>query len=56
MALLRVLAVALLAVACGTPSSMVRTDLQAYVDREDWVLQFNAMLVACPVPRTEHGS
>ena len=33
MALLRVLAVALLAVACGTPSSMVRTDLQAYVDR-----------------------
>jgi len=33
MALLRLLAVALLAVACGTPSSMVRTDLQAYVDR-----------------------
>src|SRR5437899_4962899 len=33
MALLRLLAVALLAIACGTPSSMVRTDLQAYVDR-----------------------
>ena len=33
-----------------------REHLQAYADREDWVLLFNAILVTCPRLGTEHGS
>ena len=33
-----------------------REDLQTYVDREDWVLLFNAMVLTGPRPETEQGS
>jgi hypothetical protein len=33
-----------------------REHLQTYVDREDWVLLFNALLLICPRPETELGS
>src|SRR5262249_2249700 len=38
------------------PFGWTHEDQQAYVDREDWVLLFNAILVPCPLPGTEHGS
>ena len=33
-----------------------REDLQAYADRGDWVLLFNAILLTGPCPGTAHGS
>ena len=33
-----------------------REDLQDYVDRADWILLFNAIVLTAPRPETDHGS